>query len=123
MQALYQVALVSIPLAEVSQLSWLNRAMPPQLEIYCLQLIEGVVMNWDDIMTKIRTFSHKDVSQISTVVRCILMIGLHELQSGRLDARIIIDDLLNLTRKYDGKDSVAFVNGVLDRALEDNRQK
>ena len=51
------------------------------------------------------------------------MIGLHELQSGRLDARIIIDDLLNLTRKYDGKDSVAFVNGVLDRALEDNRQK
>ncbi len=122
MQALYQIHLISTPVQEVLRLRWLNEPMPAAAHNYCLELIEGVADHWDDIEEVIRSLSDKDITQISSVVLSILRIGVYEMMAKETDKRIVIDDLLNLTRQYDGEESVAFVNGILDRLDRERMQ-
>ena len=41
--------------------------------------------------------------------------GIYEMRVTGRDPAIVMDDLLNLARRYDGEQAVPFVNGVLDR--------
>jgi N utilization substance protein B len=119
MQALFQIQLVQTPVDEVMRLKWLNDQMSAEAHNYCLELIAGAADHWDDIEEVIRSLSDKDISQISGVVLSILRIGVYEMMATEMDKRIVIDDLLNLTRQYDGEESVAFVNGILDRLAKE----
>lgn len=122
LQGFYQMDVVLTPLRSVLTFSWLNEPLGAEEREFCNGLIEGTVENQDALDQVIESFSDKDFTQLSTIVRCILRMGIFELMRGGLDSRIIIDDLLNLTRKYDGEESVAFVNGILD-GFEKERKK
>ena len=121
MQALYQIEVVDHPVSTVLRFSWLNEPMPAATQEYCIHLIQGVTDNWEALDGVIGSLSHKDVTQISVINRCILRTGIFEIMEGKLDPGIVMDDLLNLTRKYEGEDSVAFVNGILDRFDRERR--
>ncbi len=121
MQALYQLDVAHHPVKHVLALGWLNQRPDPEKEQYCLDLIKGVVDNQDALDEVIRSMSDKHITQISIVTICILRIAVFELMRAELDAKIIIDDLLNLTRKYDGDESVPFANGILDRFERERR--
>ena len=114
MQALYQLEVVHAPIQQVLEFNWLNVPLEVEKHEYCVHLIQGVTENWEALDKVIESFSHKHITQLSSVIRCILRMSIFELMSAQLNAKIIIDDFLNLTRKYDGDESVAFVNGVLD---------
>ena len=121
MQALYQIEVVSHPVSHVLRFSWINDPLPAATREYCIHLIEGVTENWEALDGVIESLSHKDVTQISAINRCILRTGIFEIMEGNLDARIVIDDLLNLTRRYEGEDSVGFINGILDRFEQERK--
>lgn len=123
MQALYQIEVVNHPVAHVLRFTWLNEPMPAAVHEHCVDLIQGVTDNWEALDRMIQSVSHKDITQISIINRCILRIGILELMQAKLDPGIVIDDLLNLTRQYDGEESVGFVNGILDRFEQERRQK
>jgi N utilization substance protein B len=114
LQGFYQMEIADEPLRRVLTFSWLNEPMGAQEREFCAELIEGVAENQEALDGVIASFSRKDMTQISTIVRSILRMGIFEIMRGELDSIIIIDDLLNLTRKYDGEESVPFVNGILD---------
>ncbi len=113
LQALYQVEVVDKPLAEALQFGWLNEAMQEDRRAYCQALIEEVMEKFSALNQRISESASKDLRSISSINRSILRIGIVELDRGQTEAGIIIDDLLNLTRKYDGEESVPFINGVL----------
>lgn len=119
LQALYQMEVADQPLYRVLELGWLNERMESSAEEYCRFLIQGVVDHWDALNRVLESYSDKDVTQISTVNRCILRLGFFELMQSSLSPDIVMDDLLNLTRKYEGNEAVSFVNGVLDRFESD----
>ncbi len=55
------------------------------------------------------------LERISTVVRSALRLAVTEfLASDDVDARVAIDEAIELTRKYGEEDAAGFVNGVLD---------
>ena len=114
LQAIYQMEVANHSLAHVLQFLWLNEKMDEEKDKFCRTMLNGVADNWDAIDEVIRSFSAKDFSQLSVVVKSILRSSIYEIMRGELDVAIIIDDALNLTRKYDGEDSVPFVNAVLD---------
>jgi N utilization substance protein B len=115
MQAVYQLDVVEHPLTKVLLFEWLNEPMGADETSFAQDLVQGVAEHWDALEKVVLAFSDKDTSQLSAVVRSILRLGIFELMRAELPAAIVIDDLLDLTRKYDGNDSVAFVNGVLNR--------
>ncbi|MDH5657395.1 MAG: transcription antitermination factor NusB, partial [Spirochaetia bacterium] len=124
LQALYQIDVVNQSLETVLKLSWLNEEPASAEKSYIYTLIEGIAEYQDEIDDVVDSFSDKDSTQISTIVRSILRIGVFEIMKGELEPGIVIDDLLDLTRKYDGEESVAFVNGILDSfKIEKNKQE
>lgn len=61
-----------------------------------------------------------DPSRIGVLERVILTIGLAELRySPDIPYRVVINEALELTRRYCDEGAVGFVNGVLDRAARE----
>ena len=114
LQALYQLEVGQHPLEDILRFGWLNADLDPEKRDFCLRHISEIHPATATLEAEIAELSKKHISQISTVSRCILRMAIYELGRADLDARIIIDDALNLTRKYDGEESVGFVNGILD---------
>lgn len=122
LQALYQLEVGRHPLAGILRFGWLNAELTPEKRSFCVSYITEIERAGPILEGEIASLSKKHITQISTVSRCILRMAIYELGQAELDARIIIDDALNLTRKYDGDESVPFVNGILD-AYETRRMK
>lgn len=86
---------------------------------FAKELFLGVTEGRQDLDRRIQ--DHADnwrVERMSGVDRNILRLALHE--SGREDAvppAVIIDEAIELAKKFGGEHSGAFVNGVLDGAL------
>ena len=124
LQGLYQLKVGQRLLEEeILPLAWLTEAPVESVQDYARTLLRGIHRNYQKQEASIERHAKKDPSQISSVISAILHIGLYELDSGELSHTIIIDDLLELVRKYDGEESVAFVNGVLDAYYQKERQR
>jgi transcription antitermination protein NusB len=54
------------------------------------------------------------VERMPAVDRNILRMAVFELLQGKLPAPVVIDEALELARRFSGEESVAFLNGVLD---------
>ena len=117
LQALYQVDVADSTEADVLAMNWLNEPLEPIRLAYCERLIRGVLANRAELDRWIIEHSRKDMTQISTIIRNILRMGIWELRIGEIASSIIIDDQLNLTRIYEGEEAVPFVNGILDTHL------
>ncbi len=104
---------VDMPMKEVRAFGWLNVPLEADPLAYSTALIEAVVAGLSDLNERIAAHADKDLRSISSINRAILRIGLVELDRGTMEPGVIIDDMLNLTRKYDGEESVPFINGVL----------
>lgn len=66
------------------------------------KMIEENVLNWDK-------------ERILKVDLTLLRIGIGNFLFGKKDAKKIINDILNLSKKYSTENSYKFLNGVLDK--------
>lgn len=123
LQSLYQIEVVDKPMDEVMAFGWLNVPLDEDPLAYCKALIQEVVDRIEDLNKGISAHADKDLRSISSINRAILRIGLVELDRGAMEPGMIIDDMLNLTRKYDGEESVPFINGVLGALARRSQQQ
>ena len=88
---------------------------------YADQIVRGVSENPTHVDDLIRTASKNwRVERMTRVDRNILRIGAWELEQSREVPRaVIIDEAVELAKRYGTEESSAFVNGVLDRIAED----
>jgi len=87
------------------------------------QLFEGTVAAVAEIDPLLRVHSeHWRLERMAAIDRNLLRLAVYELQAFPQTPRpVIINEALEIARKYSGADSVEFVNGVLDsirRTLE-----
>ncbi|MFA5230331.1 MAG: transcription antitermination factor NusB [Candidatus Paceibacterota bacterium] len=84
---------------------------------YPKTLITNVLKNQtqlDDIIQK--SAVERPISQINTVDRNVLRIGLYELlfdKSGDVPPKVAINEAVELAKNFGGQNSFSFVNGVL----------
>jgi len=87
-------------------------------EAYCLQLFDDVRTRGADIDAHLaRAAENWRPARMAAVDRNVLRIGTAELTSGDVSvpAAVVIDEAIELARRFGSADSPAFVNGVLDR--------
>ncbi len=88
------------------------------LAAYCLALFDGVVANKDRIDPLIvSTATNWRISRMLPVDRNVLRLGTYELHfdpDGQ-PLEVIIDEAIELSRRFGSADSPAFVNGILDK--------
>lgn len=89
---------------------------PAELLAFARTLVDGAWArrpSYDDLLN--RTVTHWRVGRMPPVDRNVLRLGLFELLDQRETApAIIINEAVELARRFGDKDSPAFVNGVLD---------
>jgi transcription antitermination protein NusB len=95
------------------------REMPGDVEgrAYAEGLVTGVARHKADVDKSIaETAANWRVERMTGVDRNILRIGAFELMHEQdTPSEVIIDEAVELAKRYGGEDSAAFVNGVLDQ--------
>lgn len=89
---------------------------------YSEMLINGVKNNLERIDSIIQDISqHWKVSRMAIVDRNILRMGVYEMRvmAEPLTKNIVIDEAVELAKKYSTSESASFVNGLLDQIAKE----
>jgi N utilization substance protein B len=94
------------------------------LAVFALQLYDGVRQHGEDIDGRLsRAAEHWRLHRMAAVDRNVLRLGAFELlHLPGTPAGVVINEAIELARRFGSADSPAFVNGVLDRVHKE-RQK
>jgi len=87
----------------------------PRPDEFAEVLLRGVIEELPGIDERItRNAAHWRMERMPVVDRNILRIAVYEMLRTDTPPAVIIDEALELARKFSGEESVHFVNGVLD---------
>jgi transcription antitermination protein NusB len=87
----------------------------PVRDEFMEELVLGALNRREDIDKRIEEFSANwRIDRMSAVDRNILRLAIHEMIERKNPPAVIIDEALELARRFSGNESVAFINGVLD---------
>jgi len=83
---------------------------------FARELVEGVFRERDQIDEQIRQHAENwRIDRMSLIDRNIIRLGVYELcHAPEVPARVIINEAIELAKRYGTEESGAFVNGILD---------
>jgi N utilization substance protein B len=127
LQVLHAVDLNPTPAEEFLKVFWELNPSRPEIMEYSAGLIFGTINKKKEIDSLIsKHSSHWKVNRMAVTDRNILRLATYELlEEPGVPAKVIINEAIEIARKFGTTDSATFVNGVLDsihQALE-SRQK
>lgn len=120
MQALFQYdtrGSEQAPLEQLLSFNWMDYAVPAEEQEFARTIIRQTVEHIEAIDAQIsERLVGWEFSRLSPVNRAILRTGVAQLKymAGDADAPVVIDECIQLSRKYDDVQSAPFVNGILD---------
>jgi N utilization substance protein B len=123
MQALYQWQLNHTPVQDIiNQFLGSDDAAGVDRE-YFTELLMGCTQGREQIDAAITPFVDRPLDQLDPVETAILMIGMFELLN-RADVpyRVVINEAVDLCKRFGATDAHKYVNAVLDRAARDIRK-
>lgn len=86
------------------------------------EILEGVLAERDEIMEVLAKHLDRDPARLSVIERSCLMIGVWELKHCLENPyRVIINEAVELTKRFGADRGYKLVNGVLDKAALDIR--
>jgi N utilization substance protein B len=116
MQMLYQWEVCGYTPAQVEATFFANQRADAEVEAFARDLFEGAVMNIDQLDRLVREHAENwRLERMAAVDRNILRVALYELlRHPDTPAAAVINEALEIARRFSGEGSVEFVNGVLD---------
>ncbi len=89
--------------------------LAPHRDRFMEQLVRETISRVDDIDGQIQKHSeHWRLDRMPAVDRNIIRLAVCELWTEPTPPAVVIDEALELARRFSGEESVPFVNGVLD---------
>ena len=89
---------------------------------YVKNIISGIEENNDDIEKQISENIKSDwsISRISKIDLTLLKLGIYEILYSKLPYKVVINEVVELAKKYGDDKSKSFVNGVLASIVKKN---
>lgn len=106
----------ALPRADIERFA-ADRLRNDPLQSFCLALVDGVATHLADIDSKLAAAAENwRLVRMPTVDRNLLRLGAFEmLIQKETPPAVVLDEVIELARRFGAADSPAFVNGVLDR--------
>ena len=84
---------------------------------YLTKLVEGVTAHQEELDALIKEHSeHWRLERMAAVDRNLLRLALYELlHQPAIPAKVVINEAVELAKRYGSEDSGSFINGILDR--------
>jgi N utilization substance protein B len=122
MQALYQWQLTQQSATEIKEQFLQSEDSAGVDAEYFSELLTGCIAQHETIAATLAPFLDRPLDQLDPVETAILMIGIFELQQ-RLDVpyRVVINEAVDLCKRFGATDAHKYVNAVLDRAARELR--
>lgn len=122
MQALYQWQLTQQSAAEIKQQYLEGEESAGVDEEHFTELLTQCIAQQAQITGALTPFIDRPLEQLDPVESAILMIGMYELRD-RLDIpyRVVINEAVDLCKRFGATDAHKYINAVLDRAARDLR--
>lgn len=96
---------------------WKSARAADSTRRFANQIFEGAVAQANSTDQLIEQLAeHWDLDRIAGVDRSILRLAIHELRSGTAPQKVVINEALELAKKFSSAESPAFLNGILDAA-------
>jgi N utilization substance protein B len=123
LKILFQMDLAGLPAEEAIAAYWDCFDLEAEGDEYAGVLVRGVAERLADIDEAIRKASTRwRIDRMALVDRNVLRIGAYELlYLADIPTRVVLDEAIELGKRFGSEDSGAFVNGVLDRLAHDAR--
>jgi N utilization substance protein B len=117
MQALYQWQLTGQGPAELRNQFAAEEGYADADGEYFVALLQGVTGSAEALDAELGTLLDRPVTQLDPVEHAVLLIGIHELsQRPDIPYRVVINEAVDLAKRFGATDGHKFVNAVLDRA-------
>ncbi len=116
LQILFQLEFTGDELPLVLKDYWSRRAVPAETREYCEWLVRGIREHQPEVDRTIQQASRNwRLERMATVDRNILRLAVFEmLFEKNLAPSIIMDEAIEIAKKYSGQEAANFVNGILD---------
>ncbi len=87
----------------------------PVLDEFANELLRGAIEHMEEVDSRIaRHAEHWRMERMPAVDRNILRLSVYEMTRLHTPPAVVIDEALELARKFSSEESVQFLNGVLD---------
>ena len=120
MQMLYQWELGGNTPEQVAGSFFCERKPDGEVEAFARELFQGAVNNATKLDEVLRAHAQNwRLERMAAVDRSILRLAIYELiHHPEIPPRAVINEALEIARRFSGVDSVEFVNGILDSVLK-----
>lgn len=127
LQILFQLEFTGDELPLVLKDYWFRQTVPAETREYCEWLVRGISEHRAEVDRIIQQASKNwRLERMATVDRNILRLAVFEmLFEKNLAPSIIMDEAIEIAKKYSGQEAANFVNGILDgvhRRLQDEKR-
>ncbi len=116
LQALYQWQLTGQDAGSILQQFRQTQDFKGVDDAYFEELVRGVIQQQDELDEKLQPFLDRSLEVVDAIEKNVLRIGAWELLNApQLQFRIVLDESIDLARRFGAEQGHAFVNGVLDK--------
>ncbi len=92
------------------------RLNSPEMEAFCLSLILGVRRNQAELDARLNEVANNwTVGRMASTDRNVLRLGSFELQHTETPYKVVINEAVELAKRFGNANSAHFVNGILDK--------
>ena len=116
LQILFQLEFDNTQPEKVIDSFWKNRRATKEIKEHCRWLVEGVTSHRENIDRLIQSVSANwRISRMAIVDRNVLRMAVFELlHEESLAPAIVINEAIEIAKKYSSEEGANFVNGILD---------
>ena len=123
LRGLYRAEVVKDDLSDVRAELAENEAVPEDVREYAGRLMDLVAEHAAEIDRILRdALTRWDLDRLAITDRCVLRLGAAELlYEPDVPTRVVLDEAIEIAKRYGSGESGRFVNGVLDRIAREHR--
>ena len=113
LQALYQMCINEIPLTEILNQYKTQHPTAKVDWLFFETALTYIISNTAKLDANIKPFLDREEEQIDIIERCLLRMGVWE-SSINTPTKVILNEAIELAKKFAGTDSYKYINGILD---------
>jgi len=118
---LFQIDLIGVEPAEVYAQFWDEHDTEDDVRAFSQELVDGVCTTREQLDARITEIAeHWRIERMAVVDRNVLRMALYEMnRQPQTPIAIVIDEAIEVARRFGSEESAKFVNGVLDALRRD----
>jgi N utilization substance protein B len=124
MQMLFQWDMSEQDARKLEVTFWKGAKAAEQTRMFANQLFEGASHDAQALDELITQFAENwRLERLAAIDRSILRLAIHEMRATDTPAKVVINEAVDLAKKYSSDDAGGFVNGILDAYRKSTIQK